>query len=57
MPMNALKKEDVIPEEIAQDLLDPVNLRINRNSESFEPTSRNESEAGLFRWVPLSIFG
>ncbi len=35
MPMNALKKEDVIPEEIAQDLLDPVNLRINRNSKSF----------------------
>jgi hypothetical protein len=30
MPMNALKKEDVIPEEVTQDLVDPVNLRIDR---------------------------
>jgi hypothetical protein len=30
MPMNALKKEEVIPEEVAQDLADPVNLQTNR---------------------------
>jgi hypothetical protein len=28
--MNALKKEDVIPEEVTQDLVDPVNAQTNR---------------------------
>ena len=58
MPMNALKKEDVIPQEIAQDLLDPVNLRINREfkvvlNQRHETNQKPDS----LPWFPLSIFG
>lgn len=51
MPMNALKKEDVIPEELAQDLVDPVNLRINREfkvvlNQRHEPDQKPDSSSG-----------
>ena len=38
MPMNALKKEEVIPEEVAQDLVDPANLQTNRKLENYHET-------------------
>jgi hypothetical protein len=48
MPMNALKKEEVIPEEVAQDLADPVNLQTNREfrvvlNQRHEPNQKQDS--------------
>jgi predicted DNA-binding transcriptional regulator AlpA len=48
MPMNALKKEDVIPEEVTQDLVDPVNAQTNREfrvvlNQRHEPKQKQDS--------------
>jgi predicted DNA-binding transcriptional regulator AlpA len=50
MPMNALKKEEAIPEEVAQDLVDPANLHTNREFRvvlnRHEPNQRQDSSNG-----------
>jgi predicted DNA-binding transcriptional regulator AlpA len=51
MPMNALKKEEAIPEEVTRDLVDPVNLRTNREfrvvlNQRREPNQRQDSSNG-----------
>jgi predicted DNA-binding transcriptional regulator AlpA len=51
MPMNALEKEEVIPEEVAQDLVHPANLHTNREfrvvlNQRHEPNQRRDSSNG-----------
>jgi hypothetical protein len=57
MPMNALKKEEVIPEEVAQDFVDPANLHTNREfrvvlNQRHEPNQRQDSSNG----PPLNLW-
>jgi predicted DNA-binding transcriptional regulator AlpA len=51
MPMNALKKEELIPEEVAQDLAGSVNLQTNREfkvvlNQRHEPDQKPDSSSG-----------
>jgi hypothetical protein len=51
MPMNALKKEEMITEEVAQDLVDPANLQTNREfkvvlNQRHEPDQKPDSSSG-----------
>ena len=57
MPMNALKKEDVIPEEVTQDLVDPVNAQTNREfrvvlNQRHEPKQKQDSSNSPSQSLP-----